>query len=46
EERCLENSGNKDGRRFGKQEDSKALVTIDEEGVDWTSPQKKKQIML
>ncbi|GJS30034.1 hypothetical protein Tco_0490654 [Tanacetum coccineum] len=31
------NSGNKDGRRFGKQEDSKALVTIDGEGVDWTS---------
>ncbi|GJY18783.1 putative ribonuclease H-like domain-containing protein [Tanacetum coccineum] len=31
------NSGNKDGRRYGKQEDSKALVTIDGEGVDWTS---------
>ncbi|GKG07603.1 hypothetical protein Tco_0330572, partial [Tanacetum coccineum] len=31
------NSGNKDGRRFGKQEDSKAFVTIDGEGVDWTS---------
>ncbi|GKA63544.1 retrovirus-related pol polyprotein from transposon TNT 1-94 [Tanacetum coccineum] len=31
------NSGNKDGRRSGKQEDSKALVTIDGEGVDWTS---------
>ncbi|GJX38263.1 ribonuclease H-like domain-containing protein [Tanacetum coccineum] len=30
-------SGNKDGRRSGKQEDSKALVTIDGEGVDWTS---------
>ncbi|GKG21964.1 hypothetical protein Tco_0384559, partial [Tanacetum coccineum] len=29
--------GNKDGRRSGKQEDSKALVTIDREGVDWTS---------
>ncbi|GKC31298.1 ribonuclease H-like domain-containing protein [Tanacetum coccineum] len=28
------NSGNKDGRRSGKQEDSKALVTIDGEGVD------------
>ncbi|GJY05808.1 hypothetical protein Tco_0371748 [Tanacetum coccineum] len=26
-----------DGRRSGKQEDSKALVTIDGEGVDWTS---------
>ncbi|GJW21310.1 ribonuclease H-like domain-containing protein [Tanacetum coccineum] len=31
------NSGNKDGRRSGKQEDSKALVTIDGEGVDCTS---------
>ncbi|GJR35861.1 hypothetical protein Tco_1211545 [Tanacetum coccineum] len=31
------NSVNKDGRRSGKQEDSKALVTIDGEGVDWTS---------
>ncbi|GKG08167.1 hypothetical protein Tco_0333999, partial [Tanacetum coccineum] len=31
------NSGNKDGRRSDKQEDSKALVTIDGEGVDWTS---------
>ncbi|GJT66155.1 putative ribonuclease H-like domain-containing protein [Tanacetum coccineum] len=31
------NSGNKDGRRSGKQEDSKALVTIDGKGVDWTS---------
>ncbi|GJW29616.1 putative ribonuclease H-like domain-containing protein [Tanacetum coccineum] len=34
------NSGNKDkeyGRRTGKLEDSKALVTIDGEGVDWTS---------
>ncbi|GJW94612.1 ribonuclease H-like domain-containing protein [Tanacetum coccineum] len=31
------NSGNKDGRRSSKQEDSKALVTIDEDGVDWTS---------
>ncbi|GJT86031.1 hypothetical protein Tco_1067748 [Tanacetum coccineum] len=31
------NSGNKDGRRSGKQEESKALVTIDGEGVDWTS---------
>ncbi|GKB43309.1 hypothetical protein Tco_0888251 [Tanacetum coccineum] len=30
------NSGNKDERRSGKQEDSKALVTIDGEGVDWT----------
>ncbi|GKC98457.1 hypothetical protein Tco_1168732 [Tanacetum coccineum] len=31
------NSGNKDGRRSGKKEDSKALVTIDGEGVAWTS---------
>ncbi|GKD02819.1 ribonuclease H-like domain-containing protein [Tanacetum coccineum] len=34
------NTGNKDkenGRRSGKQEDSKALVTLDGEGVDWTS---------
>ncbi|GKA06376.1 hypothetical protein Tco_0685600 [Tanacetum coccineum] len=27
----------RNGRRSGKQEDSKALVTIDGEGVDWTS---------
>ncbi|GJS32531.1 hypothetical protein Tco_0530913 [Tanacetum coccineum] len=31
------NSGTKDGIRTGKKEDSKALVTIDGEGVDWTS---------
>ncbi|GJT74927.1 ribonuclease H-like domain-containing protein [Tanacetum coccineum] len=31
------NSGNKDRRRYGKQEDSKALVTIDGEYVNWTS---------
>ncbi|GJT49421.1 hypothetical protein Tco_0975578 [Tanacetum coccineum] len=31
------NSKNKNGRRSGKQEDSKVLVTIDGEGVDWTS---------
>ncbi|GJY29792.1 putative ribonuclease H-like domain-containing protein [Tanacetum coccineum] len=31
------NSRNKDGRRSGKKEDSKALVTIDGEGIDWTS---------
>ncbi|GJW09877.1 ribonuclease H-like domain-containing protein [Tanacetum coccineum] len=31
------NSRNKDGRRSGKQEDSKALVTINGECVDWTS---------
>ncbi|GJR67599.1 putative ribonuclease H-like domain-containing protein [Tanacetum coccineum] len=36
----VSNSRNKDkeyGRRSAKQEDSKALVTIDGEGVDWTS---------
>ncbi|GKD51360.1 hypothetical protein Tco_1280336 [Tanacetum coccineum] len=37
------NSGNKDGRRSGKQEDSKALVTIDGEGVDWTSHSEEEQ---
>ncbi|GKD49258.1 hypothetical protein Tco_1278234, partial [Tanacetum coccineum] len=31
------NSRNKDGSRTRKKEDSKALVTIDGEGVDWTS---------
>ncbi|GKC13203.1 ribonuclease H-like domain-containing protein [Tanacetum coccineum] len=31
------NSGNKDGSGTRKKEDSKALVTIDGEGVDWTS---------
>ncbi|GJW88963.1 putative reverse transcriptase domain-containing protein [Tanacetum coccineum] len=31
------NSGNKDESRTRKKEDSKALVTIDGEGVDWTS---------
>ncbi|GJX88200.1 hypothetical protein Tco_0340214 [Tanacetum coccineum] len=37
------NTGNKEkdnGRRSGKQEDSKALVTLDGEGVDWTSHSK------
>ncbi|GJV29547.1 putative ribonuclease H-like domain-containing protein [Tanacetum coccineum] len=40
------NTGNKDkenGRRYGKQEDSKALVTLDGEGVDWTSHSKDEQ---
>ncbi|GJT75452.1 putative ribonuclease H-like domain-containing protein [Tanacetum coccineum] len=37
------NSGNKDGRRFSKQEDSKALVTTDGEGVDWTSHSKEEE---
>ncbi|GJR51365.1 ribonuclease H-like domain-containing protein [Tanacetum coccineum] len=31
------NSGNKDGSRTGKKEDSKALVIIDGEGIDWTN---------
>ncbi|GJS64593.1 ribonuclease H-like domain-containing protein [Tanacetum coccineum] len=31
------NSGNKDGSRTGQKEDSKALVTVDGEGVDWTT---------
>ncbi|GJU15542.1 ribonuclease H-like domain-containing protein [Tanacetum coccineum] len=31
------NSGTKDGSRIGKKVDSKALVTIDGEGVDWTN---------
>ncbi|GJU09344.1 putative ribonuclease H-like domain-containing protein [Tanacetum coccineum] len=40
------NTRNKDrgnGRRFGKQEESKALVTLDEEGVDWTSHSEDEQ---
>ncbi|GKE60933.1 hypothetical protein Tco_1511300, partial [Tanacetum coccineum] len=37
------NSGNKDGSRTGKQENSKALVTIDGEGVDWTSHSKEEE---
>ncbi|GJT12944.1 ribonuclease H-like domain-containing protein, partial [Tanacetum coccineum] len=37
------NSRNKDVRRSGKQEDSKALVTIDGEGVDWTSHSEEKE---
>ncbi|GJX91408.1 hypothetical protein Tco_0344734, partial [Tanacetum coccineum] len=32
-----QNSGNKDGSRSGQKEDSKALVTVDGEGVDWTN---------
>ncbi|GJX13456.1 ribonuclease H-like domain-containing protein [Tanacetum coccineum] len=31
------NSGNKDGSRTRQKEDSKALVTVDGEGVDWTN---------
>ncbi|GJY55863.1 putative ribonuclease H-like domain-containing protein [Tanacetum coccineum] len=40
------NTRNKDkenGRRSGKQEDSKALVTLDGEGVDWTSHSEDEQ---
>ncbi|GKB49078.1 putative ribonuclease H-like domain-containing protein [Tanacetum coccineum] len=35
------NSGNKDGNRTGKNEDCKALVTIDGEGIDWTNHSEK-----
>ncbi|GKG19931.1 hypothetical protein Tco_0379732 [Tanacetum coccineum] len=35
------NSSTKDGSRTGKKEDSKALVTIDGEGVDWTNHSKE-----
>ncbi|GJR50825.1 putative ribonuclease H-like domain-containing protein [Tanacetum coccineum] len=31
------NPGNKDGSRTGKKEDSKAMVTVDGECVDWTT---------
>ncbi|GJY46465.1 hypothetical protein Tco_0435528 [Tanacetum coccineum] len=31
------NPGNKDGSRIGKKEESKALVTVDGESVDWTT---------
>ncbi|GJS78216.1 putative ribonuclease H-like domain-containing protein [Tanacetum coccineum] len=40
------NTGNKEKdnrRRSGKQEDSKALVTLDGEGVDWTSHSEDEQ---
>ncbi|GJS11093.1 hypothetical protein Tco_0367889 [Tanacetum coccineum] len=40
------NTGNKDkdnGRGSGKQEESKALVTLDGEGVDWTSHSEDEQ---
>ncbi|GJZ25598.1 ribonuclease H-like domain-containing protein [Tanacetum coccineum] len=40
------NTGNKDkdnGRRSGKQEESKALVTLDGDGVDWTSHSEDEQ---
>ncbi|GJY35878.1 hypothetical protein Tco_0421256 [Tanacetum coccineum] len=38
--------GNKDGSRTRQKEDSKALVTVDGEGVDWITSFKKMQIML
>ncbi|GJR12079.1 hypothetical protein Tco_0794731 [Tanacetum coccineum] len=38
------NSGNKDGSRTRKKEDSKALVTIDGEGVDWTNHSEEDKI--
>ncbi|GKC13660.1 ribonuclease H-like domain-containing protein, partial [Tanacetum coccineum] len=31
------NTGNKDGSRTGKKEESKAMVTVDGESVDWTT---------
>ncbi|GKF58153.1 hypothetical protein Tco_0171690 [Tanacetum coccineum] len=42
--RFCRNAENKEnGKRSGKQEDSKALVTIDGEGVDWTSHSKEEE---
>ncbi|GJS98646.1 ribonuclease H-like domain-containing protein [Tanacetum coccineum] len=38
-----ENKDKDNGRRSGKQEESKALVTLDGEGVDWTSYSEDKQ---
>ncbi|GKA12607.1 putative ribonuclease H-like domain-containing protein [Tanacetum coccineum] len=40
------NSGNKDGSRTGQKEDSKALVTVDGEGVDWTTHSKDEDYAL
>ncbi|GKA66358.1 ribonuclease H-like domain-containing protein, partial [Tanacetum coccineum] len=40
------NSGNKDGSRTGQKEDSKALVTINGEGVDWTNHSKDEDYAL
>ncbi|GJV62687.1 ribonuclease H-like domain-containing protein [Tanacetum coccineum] len=40
------NSGTKDGSRTGQKEDSKALVTIDGEGVDWTNHSKDEDYAL
>ncbi|GKB37647.1 hypothetical protein Tco_0882589, partial [Tanacetum coccineum] len=38
-----ENKEKDNGRRSGKQEDSKSLVTLDGEGVDWTSHSEDEQ---
>ncbi|GKA50377.1 putative ribonuclease H-like domain-containing protein, partial [Tanacetum coccineum] len=40
------NYRNKDGSRTGQKEDSKALVTIDGEGVDWTNYSEDKDYAL
>ncbi|GJT06372.1 putative ribonuclease H-like domain-containing protein [Tanacetum coccineum] len=40
------NSGTKDESRTGQKEDSKALVTIDGEGVDWTNHSKDEDYAL
>ncbi|GJT98572.1 ribonuclease H-like domain-containing protein [Tanacetum coccineum] len=40
------NSGTKDGSRTGQKEDSKALVTIDGEGVDWSNQSKDEDYAL
>ncbi|GJZ93170.1 putative reverse transcriptase domain-containing protein [Tanacetum coccineum] len=40
------NPGNKDGSRTGKKEESKALVTVDGECVDWTTHSEDDEIML
>ncbi|GJT97051.1 ribonuclease H-like domain-containing protein [Tanacetum coccineum] len=39
-------TGNKDGSRTGKKEESKALVTVDEESVDWTTHLEDDKILL
>ncbi|GJV75666.1 hypothetical protein Tco_1507250 [Tanacetum coccineum] len=40
------NSGTKDGRKTGQKEDSKALVIINGEGVDWTNHSEDKDYAL
>ncbi|GKA68847.1 ribonuclease H-like domain-containing protein, partial [Tanacetum coccineum] len=40
---CRSKGNKENGRRSGKQEDSKALVTLDGEGVDWTSHSEDEQ---